>query len=74
MLKIISGGMGSNKTDIVTYEIKKAVLSGENVIVIVPDQYSFEYDKQLYDELGAKDFNKLRTLGFNRFDEIIIKK
>lgn len=74
MLKIISGGMGSNKTDIVTYEIKKAVLSGENVIVIVPDQYSFEYDKQLYDELGAKDFNKLRTLGFNRFAEIILKE
>lgn len=74
MLKIISGGMGSNKTDIMTGKIKEAVLSGENVIVIVPDQYSFEYDKQLYNELGAKDFNKLRTLGFNRFAEIILKE
>ncbi len=74
MLKIISGGMGSSKTDLMTGEIKKAVISGENVIVIVPDQYSFEYDKQLYNELGAKDFNKLRTLGFNRFAEIILKE
>lgn len=74
MLKIISGGMGSNKSNIMTSEIKKAVLSGENVIVIVPDQYSFEYDKQLYNELGAKNFNKLRTLGFNRFAEIILKE
>ena len=74
MLKIITGGMGSSKTDIMTAEIKKAVLSGENVIVIVPDQYSFEYDKHLYNELGAKDFNRLRTMGFNRFAEIILKE
>ena len=74
MLKIITGGMGSGKTDIMTAEIKKAVLSGENVIVIVPDQYSFEYDKHLYNELGAKDFNRLRTMGFNRFAEIILKE
>lgn len=74
MLKIISGGMGSNKTEIMTSEIKKAVLSGEKVIVIVPDQYSFEYDKQLYNELGARNFNKLRTLGFNRFAENILKE
>ena len=74
MLKIITGGMGSGKTDIMTCEIKKAVLARENVIVIVPDQYSFEYDKQLYNELGAKSFNKLRTLGFNRFAEIILKE
>lgn len=74
MLKIISGGMGSNKTEIMTSEIKKAVLAGEKVIVIVPDQYSFEYDKQLYNELGARDFNKLRTLGFNRFAETVLKE
>ena len=74
MLKIITGGMGSSKTDIMTAEIKKAVLSDENVIVIVPDQYSFEYDKKLYNELGAKNFNRLRTMGFNRFAEIILKE
>ena len=74
MLRIVTGGMGSSKTDIMTSEIKRAVFSEENVIVIVPDQYSFEYDKQLYNELGAKSFNKLRTLGFNRFAEIILKE
>ncbi len=74
MLKIITGGMGSSKTDLITADIKKAVCDNENVIVIVPDQYSFEYDKQLYNELGAKDFNRLRTLGFNRFAEIILKE
>ena len=74
MLKIITGGMGSSKTNLMTDDIKKAVCANENVIVIVPDQYSFEYDKQLYNELGAKDFNRLRTLGFNRFAEIILKE
>ncbi len=74
MLKIITGGMGSSKTYLMTSEIKKSVLEGENVIVIVPDQYSFEYDRHLYNELGAKNFNKLKTLGFNRFAEIILKE
>ncbi len=74
MLKIITGGMGSDKADIMTSEIKKSVLADENVIVIIPDQYSFEYDKQLYNELGAKSFNKLKTMGFNRFSEIILKE
>lgn len=74
MLRIVTGGMGSSKTEIITDEIKKSVLADENVIVIVPDQYSFEYDKQLYNELGAKSFNKLKTLGFNRFAEIILKE
>ena len=74
MLRIVTGGMGSSKTEIITDEIKKSVLADENVIVIVPDQYSFEYDKQLYNELGAKSFNKLKTLGFNRFAEVILKE
>ncbi len=74
MLRIVTGGMGSSKTEIMTDEIKKSVLANENVIVIVPDQYSFEYDKQLYNELGAKSFNSLKTLGFNRFAEIILKE
>ena len=74
MLRIVTGGMGSSKTEIMTDEIKKSVLAHENVIVIVPDQYSFEYDKQLYNELGAKSFNRLKTLGFNRFAEIILKE
>ncbi len=74
MLRIVTGGMGSSKTDIMTDEIKKSVLADENVIVIVPDQYSFEYDKQLYNELGAKSFNRLKTLGFNRFAEVILKE
>lgn len=74
MLRIVTGGMGSSKTDIMTDEIKKSVLADENVIIIVPDQYSFEYDKQLYNELGAKSFNRLKTLGFNRFAEVILKE
>ncbi len=74
MLKLILGAVNSTKSKEFNKGVKKACLNGEDVIVIVPDQYSFEYDKELYNEVGAKDFNSMEVIAFNRLCEKIVKQ
>ncbi len=71
MLEIISGAVTSRRDDVFCAKVREAADAGKNVIVIVPDQYSFESDKKLYDKLGPKLFNGIMTAGFNRLAELI---
>lgn len=73
MLKLITGAVNSTKSEEMTKDVKEAVENGEDVIVIVPDQFSFEYDKELYNEVGAKAFNSMEVIAFNRLCEKIVK-
>lgn len=74
MLKIISGGAVSDREEIFTQLIRQSAENNENVLVIVPDQFSFEYDKMLYEHMGARLFNSISTTGFNRLSELITEK
>ena len=60
MVTVISGGSHSGRDKVFIDKIKSAVKNGEQVMVIIPDQFSFEYDKKLYEHLGAADFNAYR--------------
>lgn len=73
MVTVISGGSHSGRDEIFISNIKSAVKNGEQVMVIIPDQFSFEYDKKLYEQLGAADFNRIQTAGFNRIAEFTEK-
>ncbi len=73
MLTIISGGTDSGKSKIFKELIRQDVSEGNRVIAIIPDQYSFEFDKELYGFLGAKDFNLIETTGFKRLSEAILQ-
>ena len=64
MVTVISGGSHSGRDKVFIDKIKSAVKNGEQVMVIIPDQFSFEYDKKLYEHLGAADFNVIQTAGF----------
>ena len=74
MLNIIKGAFNSERDRVFCDAVKAAVLSHKNVIVIMPDQYSFECDKKLYQALGTAAFNSIETAGINRLAEIISKK
>lgn len=74
MLRFITGAVHSSRDLRFCEEIKSACQEGRNVLVIVPDQFSFEYDKKLYELMGAAMFNKLRTAGFNRLAELISRE
>ena len=74
MLKLVSGGTHSEREELFINLIKQASDADMDILVIIPDQFSFEYDKKLYYALGAKAFNKIQTVGFNRLAELMSKK
>lgn len=74
MLTIITGGAMSTKDRMLREKMLQSLKNGKKIYVFVPDQFSFEYDKMLYDRFGAKLFNKISTMGLNRFAEKLRKK
>ncbi len=74
MLEFITGGAFSTRETLLQERIKKAAQEGRDVLCIIPDQYSFEFDRQLYSTLGAKLFNRIKTAGFNRLSDLLAKE
>lgn len=73
MLRLLCGGYDNDKTNEMFLYIEKSIDEGKDILVIVPDQFSFEYDKQLYKYLGAKKFNSLEIKSFERLSEGILR-
>ncbi len=72
MLRLILGGCGTGKSTRITERIKDAVTAGKEVMVIVPEQFSFEAEKKLYEALGAQLFNRIRTFSFTTLSRHIL--
>lgn len=75
MLRLVFGKTPEDKLEYYSREIKRLLSSGENahgIICIVPDQFSFEFDKRLYCELGPKEFNLVRISSFKKLAEELI--
>ena len=74
MLRLFIGENQSEKLKICADEMKTLLSGGRQVIAIVPDQFSFAFDKALYASLGAKDFNSVTILSFKRLSESLIDR
>lgn len=74
MLRLFLGENQDEKLKRCAAGMKRILESGGKVIAIVPDQFSFAFDKSLYRELGAKDFNSVTVLSFRRFSENLIDR
>ena len=61
MVEFITGQAGSGKTTLMFSKIKES--SGKQCI-IVPEQFSYDFDKKLYYYLGAERFNELMSSSF----------
>ena len=48
MVNFILGGAGYGKSELMNKKIKEFAESGKTIIVIVPEQFSFDSDKKLY--------------------------
>ncbi|MDR0920082.1 MAG: exodeoxyribonuclease V subunit gamma, partial [Oscillospiraceae bacterium] len=65
-MKIVLGQAVSNKNKLFADEIKTALAKGKTVYLIVAKQFTFETERKFYELLGAKDYNKINVLSFNR--------
>lgn len=66
MLNLITGGAGCGKSYEMMNRIEAAVKADKDVLVIIPDQFSFEFDRALYERLGMVLFNRVNVLSFAR--------
>lgn len=66
MLNIIAGGAGTGKTFEMMNRINTALNENKDVVVIIPDQFSFEFDGDLYERLGPVMFNCVNVQSFTR--------
>lgn len=64
MVEFITGQAGSGKTTLIFKKIRKNFEQSNTQLILVPEQYSQEFDKKLYFFLGAEKFNELFSLSF----------
>lgn len=65
MIEFITGASGTGKTRLMFEKIKQFCSDNKEVCVLVPEQYSNDFDKKLYSFVGAAYFNNLLSLSFN---------
>jgi ATP-dependent helicase/nuclease subunit B len=72
MLHLITGKAGSGKSTRILDLIKDSDISSD-IIVIVPDQFSFEFERNLYNRLGLARFNagNISVCGFAKLADMI---
>lgn len=74
MLHFILGEAGSGKSTCIIENIRQKSAEGKNIFVIIPEQFSFEYERKMYNELGSEMFNKINVLSFTRLAKTIFDK
>lgn len=73
MLEFVVGRAASGKTTEIFNEISATVNSGGRAVLIVPEQFSFESEKELLKILKDSDTSKVSVLSFTRLAENIAK-
>ena len=71
MLKLILGRQKSGKTQICIEKERTIVENGKSVIMLVPEQYSFQCQRHLLAELGSVLSNKIEIHSFTSLCEAI---
>lgn len=71
MLQFIFGRPATGKTYTVLKKIKEAVEENKDVVLIVPEQFSFESEKAVLNEIGDSAALKVSVMSFSRlYDEV----
>lgn len=74
MLRFILGTAGTGKTVTLMEEIVEKVQGGEKAILLVPEQFSFETERELFRALGAKKSLSVEVLSFTRLCNNIFRE
>jgi ATP-dependent helicase/nuclease subunit B len=75
-MKMIYGAAGTGKTAEIIRLAGETIAAGGEAIIIVPEQFSFEFERLMYDFSGAKVFNSgfLSICSFSKISEKIFDK
>lgn len=64
MIEFITGASGTGKSTLMMQRIKELAEKDEKICILVPEQFSHEFDKKLYHFVGAEKFNNLISQSF----------
>jgi ATP-dependent helicase/nuclease subunit B len=72
-MKMIYGAAGTGKTTEIIRLAGEVIKSGGEALIIVPEQFSFEFERLMYEHTGAKAFNSgfLSICSFSKLSEKI---
>ncbi|MBQ6718433.1 MAG: PD-(D/E)XK nuclease family protein [Clostridia bacterium] len=71
MLQFVLGRASSGKTYWVTEKIAGCIAQGENPVLLVPEQFSFESEKNVLDRVGDGAAQRVSVISFTRLcDEV----
>ena len=71
MLQFILGRASSGKTYTITQKISECITQGENPVLLVPEQFSFESEKNILDSLGDSAAQQVSVISFTRLCDAI---
>ena len=75
MLRLVLGRSKSGKTEYVRNYLSALASSGEKkLLMIVPDQQSFDTEKAFLELLGPKDSLNVKVFGFSRLCDFVFEK
>ncbi|MEG1777724.1 MAG: 3'-5' exonuclease, partial [Angelakisella sp.] len=73
MLELVLGRSGTGKTTLLCSRGAEAARSGKKVLMLVPEQFSFETEKKMLKALRGKSSLNLSVLSFSRLCENIFR-
>ncbi len=74
MIHFLIGGAGCGKSHQLMRQMQQFVIEGQDVLAIVPEQFSYEFDRKLYQMLGVQAFNTLETHSFTSLARSIFQR
>ncbi len=73
MLRFIKGGAGTGKSTFIRNEIKDFTDNNKKIILIVPEQFLFESEREYYNLLGIEKSQNVKVLSFNRLCDDVFR-
>lgn len=73
MFQIIAGRSGSGKTEMIHRLISKQA-GQKDIVLLVPEQSTFQNEKRILDDLGAKKASKVSVLSFKRLYDTVTEE
>lgn len=74
MLQLIIGRSGSGKTTAVFHELAHHAAENTPLLLLVPEQASFEAERRLLTELGPQAAQRVRVVSFTRLTEVVFRE
>ncbi len=74
MLQLIVSRTGYGKTTFIQNKIKELVQNKKEVVLIIPEQISFESERDVLRAVGAKDLQYVDVMSFSRFCSLFFAK